>query len=82
MLTKHRLWFAKTTDSSWKHILNVDFETDHIKRERKQFLSQMSEQYGKEGARWSLRWTDHGADVRFRTDADAASFSFFFTKSG
>ena len=40
----------------------------------------MTEQYGPEGTRWSIRWTDYGADVRFRTDADAAGFGMFFTK--
>jgi hypothetical protein len=40
----------------------------------------MQQQYGPEGSRWSVRWTDYGADVRFRTDADAASFHMFFTR--
>ncbi len=93
MLTKHKFWFAKTTDSSWKHIITVDFcvtelyeDTEYktvsslLKRERRQFFTQMSEQYGSEGERWSIRWTDYGADVRFRTDADAASFGIFFTR--
>ena len=93
MLTKHKFWFAKQTHSSWKHIITVDFcvteldeDTDYktvsslLKRERRRFFTQMSEQYGSEGERWSIRWTDYGADVRFRTDADAASFGIFFTR--
>ena len=51
-----------------------------LKRERRKFFGQMIEQYGPEGERWSIRWTDYGADVRFRTDADAASFGIFFTR--
>lgn len=93
MLTKHKFWFAKQTHGEWKHVLTVDFcvtelyeDTEYktvsslLKRERKQFFAQMSEQYGPEGERWSIRWTDYGADVRFRTDADAASFGIFFTR--
>lgn len=93
MLTKHKFWFAKQTPGEWKHVVTVDFSITDLyedsefktvsslmKRERRKFFAQMTEQYGPEGARWSVRWTDYGADVRFRTDADAAGFGMFFTK--
>lgn len=93
MLTKHKFWFAKQTHGEWKHVLTVDFciaelyeDSEYktisslMKRERRKFFTQMTEQYGPEGARWSIRWTDWGADVRFRTDADAAGFGMFFTR--
>lgn len=93
MLTKHKFWFAKQTPGEWKHVVTVDFSITDLyedsefktvsslmKRERRKFFAQMTEQYGPEGARWSVRWTDYGADVRFRTDADAAGFGMFFTR--
>ena len=93
MLTKHKFWYAKQTHGEWKHVVTVDFcitelydESEYstiagaMKRERRKFFSEMTEQYGPEGTRWSIRWTDYGADVRFRTDADAAGFGMFFTK--
>lgn len=93
MLTKHKLWYTKQANGSWKHVITVDFcvtdlyeDTEYttvaslLKRERRKFLYQMTEQYGPESERWSVRWTDYGADVRFRTDADAASFHMFFTR--
>jgi len=93
VLTKHKFWYAKQTHGEWKHVVTVDFcitelygESEYstiasaMKRERRKFFSEMTEQYGPEGTRWSIRWTDYGADVRFRTDADAAGFGMFFTK--
>ena len=83
MLTKHRFWFAKSVEGQWKRVITVDFScnnTRELKTERRNFFGEMQQQYGPEGSRWSVRWTDYGADVRFRTDADAASFHMFFTR--
>ena len=45
-----------------------------------EFRKFMQQQYGECEQRYSIRWTDTGADVRFQDDADAASFLMFFTR--
>ena len=41
----------------------------------------MAEHYGPLEGRWSVRWSDYGVDVRFRSEKDAGSFILFFTEN-
>jgi hypothetical protein len=48
--------------------------------QQKKFLKFMDESYGTQEKRWSVRWSDYGADVRFDSAADAGSFVMCFTE--
>ena len=48
---------------------------------QQEFLAFMAEHYGPLEGRWSLRWSDYGVDVRFRSEKDAGSFILFFTEN-
>jgi len=82
MDTKFELGYTKKIQGSrWKHIINVDLPlyTNHTPQ-KQEFLNFMQIEYGIVDKRYSIRWTDHGADVRFESDADAASFLMLHTK--
>ena len=84
MDTKFKYIFNRhLNDSRWKHLVNVDickpghsymngYDTD-----RTNFINFMETHYDK--VKYSIRWTDYGADVRFESDADAASFLMLHT---
>jgi hypothetical protein len=91
MATKYELGFSKPIEGSrWKHLVSVWFNyqfhdknadiTVVYKRVRSEFLEFMKEHYGPENKRWSVRWADYGADVRFDNTSDAGSFIMFYTK--
>jgi len=91
MATKYELGFSKPIEGSrWKHLVSVWFNyqfhdknadiTVVFKRVRSEFLEFMKEHYGPENKRWSVRWADYGADVRFDNTSDAGSFIMFYTK--
>ena len=48
---------------------------------QQEFLKFMAEHYGPLEGRWSVRWSDYGVDVRFRSEKDAGSFILFFTEN-
>ena len=48
---------------------------------QQEFLKFMAEHYGPQEGRWSVRWSDYGVDVRFRSEKDAGSFILFFTEN-
>jgi hypothetical protein len=56
-----------------------DGDRDYLTQQKK-FLKFMDESYGTQEKRWSVRWSDYGADVRFDSAADASSFVMCFTE--
>jgi len=86
MDTKFELGYAKQIPNSrWRHIVSIWFPyiyTENKKRSKftKQFLTFMTDEYGPESKRWSLRWTYSGAEVRFESDSDAAHFIMLHTR--
>ena len=91
MAIKYELGYSKPIeDSRWKHLVSVWFKYKYhakegvattvvFKRVRSEFLEFMKEHYGPENERWSVRWADYGADVRFDNTSDAGSFIMFYT---
>ncbi len=85
MDTKFKYIFNRhLNDSRWKHLVNVDLCNlrerrfwDDYQTDRTNFIKFMDTHYDK--VKYSIRWTDYGADVRFESDADAASFLMFHT---
>ena len=80
--------------SSWKHMVAISFVSPNAggrwsgigtKQQylslQQEFLGFMAEQYGPQEDRWSVRWSDYGVDVRFRSEKDAGSFILFFTEN-
>lgn len=41
---------------------------------RRDLVDLLSDEFGEQEKAWCLRWTDNGADVRFRSTANAAQF--------
>lgn len=89
MDTKFELSYTKPLDGRWSQLVSVWFDhtsksyKDDImkafKEIRQEFLEFMKTNYGEQELRWSLRWTDMGADIRFDNESDAASFLMLYT---
>ena len=85
MDTKFKYIFNKHLDDSrWKHLVNVDLckpgpphPCGDYQADRTNFIKFMDTHYDK--VKYSIRWTDYGVDVRFESDADAASFLMLHT---
>jgi len=54
----------------------------NLQTARSEFIAFMEEQYGPQDQRWSVRWSDWGADVRFDNSSDTASFLMLNTFKG
>ena len=94
MPIKYEYNYSKLIKGSlWKHMVAISF-TPKRRREpgshdgRQQYLSEqqeflkfMADRYGPQECRWSVRWSDYGVDVRFRSEKDAGSFILFFTET-
>jgi hypothetical protein len=94
MPTKFEYNYSKLIKGSlWKHMVAISF-TPKLRREpgshggrqpyislQQEFLTFMAEHYGPLEGQWSVRWSDYGADVRFRSEKDAGSFILFFTEN-
>ena len=94
MPIKYEYNYSKLIKGSlWKHMVAISF-TPKRRREpgshggrqqylslQQEFLGFMAEQYGPQEDRWSIRWSDYGVDVRFRSEKDAGSFILFFTEN-
>lgn len=51
----------------------------HMHRTKREFTQLLDKQYGDREGRYSIRWSDNGADIRFQNEEDAASFLLFYT---
>ena len=97
MPTKYEYIYSKPIKGNqWKHIVAICFMVPNAEDQQpdigpkqrrshlslqQEFLKFMAEQYGPQDGRWSVRWSDYGADVRFRSEKDAGSFILFFTEN-
>ena len=94
MPIKYEYNYSKLIKGSlWKHMVAISFTPKrhqqpgpHDGRQQylslqQEFLAFMAEHYGPLEGRWSLRWSDYGVDVRFRSEKDAGSFILFFTEN-
>jgi hypothetical protein len=76
MHTKFEFVYSKPLEGQWIQLINVALPTIDI---RNDFLVLLNLQYGLKGDRYSIRWADAGADVRFLSESDAASFIMLYT---
>ena len=96
MPTKYEYSYSKPIIGSlWKHMVAISFVSqpkkwtaagsfgtkDQYLSLQQEFLKFMAGQYGPLEDRWSVRWSDYGCDVRFRSEKDAGSFILFFTEN-
>ena len=94
MPIKYEYNYSKPIEGSlWKHMVAISFTSpaptvcgwSSSRRQylslQQEFLGFMAEQYGPQEDRWSVRWSDYGVDVRFRSEKDAGSFILFFTEN-
>ena len=79
MLTKYKHWGTRElADTHWKW--NVTDEVEDNQKDKREFLTWMTEQFGEQGSRWSIRWSMLGVDIRFHEPRDYFRFSMFHTE--
>ena len=86
MHTKFKFIYAKPLENcEWKYLVNIDlFDKDRLglpgyMENKNSFLALMQEQYSNVDDQYNIRWADHSADVRFKSESDAASFILLYT---
>tara|TARA_B100000085_G_scaffold174066_1_gene158568 strand:+ start:2384 stop:2635 length:252 start_codon:yes stop_codon:yes gene_type:complete len=76
MLTKYKHWGTRElADTHWKWIVTAEVEDSP--KEKRKFLQWMTEEFGEQGSRWSVRWSMLGVDIRFHEPRDYFRFSMF-----
>ena len=79
MLTKYKHWGTRElADTHWKWIVTAEVEDNP--KDKREFLTWMTEQFGEQGSRWSIRWSMLGVDIRFHKPRDYFRFSMFHTE--
>ena len=79
MLTKYKHWGTRElADTYWKWIVTAEVEDNP--KDKREFLTWMTEQFGEQGSRWSIRWSMLGVDIRFHEPRDYFRFSMFHTE--
>ena len=79
MLTKYKHWGTRELpDTYWKWIVTAEVEDNP--KDKREFLTWMTEQFGEQGSRWSIRWSMLGVDIRFHEPRDYFRFSMFHTE--
>ena len=71
--TRHRPY-----DYDYWGYRNVEI-TDGVEEQKETILGLLHESYGPQDGLWNIRWSDAGADSRFKTESDAASFLMLYT---
>jgi hypothetical protein len=84
MHTKFKFKYSKPLqDPHWKQLVNVSTSSVYGRINKLEiqvkFLKFMEDNYGKLDQRYNIRWTDYGADIRFESYSDAASFIMLHT---
>ena len=86
MHTKFKFIYAKPLENcEWKYLVNIDLSDKDgqllpgYMENKNSFLALMQEQYSNVNDQYNIRWADHSADVRFKSESDAASFILLYT---
>ena len=91
MHTKFKFIYAKPLENcEWKYLVNINLansagyisfteDENQYTQNKNSFLELMQEQYSNVNERYNIRWTDHSADIRFKSESDAASFILLYT---
>ena len=78
-MDKFRHFYTRELDDThWRWIVTAEVDSD-TPRGRREFLGWMTEQFGEQGSRWSIRWSMLGVDIRFHEPRDYFKFSMFYT---
>ena len=86
MHTKFKFIYAKPLENcEWKYLININLANSAgqllpgYMENKNSFLALMQEQYSNVNERYNIRWADHSADIRFKSESDAASFILLYT---
>jgi len=79
MHTKFKHWGTRELqDTHWRWIVTAEIDSESPK-EKRNFLAWMTEHFGAQGSRWSIRWSMLGVDIRFHKPKDYFTFTMFHT---
>ena len=91
MHTKFKHWGTRELqDTHWRWIVTAEIDSESPK-EKRNFLAWMTEhfgaqgsrwsirteKFGEQGSRWSIRWSMLGVDIRFHKPKDYFTFTMF-----
>ena len=77
MHTKFKHWGTRELqDTHWRWIVTAEIDSESPQAKRN-FLVWMTEKFGEQGTRWSIRWSMLGVDIRFHEPKDYFTFTMF-----
>jgi len=77
MHTKFKHWGTRELqDTHWRWIVTAEIDSESPQAKRN-FLAWMTEKFGEQGTRWSIRWSMLGVDIRFHEPKDYFTFTMF-----
>lgn len=77
MMQKFNNWGTRELqDTHWRWIVTAEIDSESPQAKRN-FLVWMTEKFGEQGTRWSIRWSMLGVDIRFHEPKDYFTFTMF-----
>ncbi len=77
MMQKFNHWGTRELqDTHWRWIVTAEIDSESPQAKRN-FLAWMTEKFGEQGTRWSIRWSMLGVDIRFHKPKDYFTFTMF-----
>ena len=77
MMQKFNNWGTRELqDTHWRWIVTAEIDSESPQAKRN-FLVWMTEKFGEQGTRWSIRWSMLGVDIRFHEPKDYFTVTMF-----